>query len=169
MLNDCGVIMFGHREKRKLEYALGVNRHIGMYRERGERNMLIRKDREAEKVDKQIAWLQECRPDNVCNLELSVRAMNALKVAGIKKISLLKSMTDGQILSVGGIGVKTMEEIRKEVENLKEIKSIIGNAEKWIIRERQMVEKHKKIISLLLERINEAKDLIQEQESITKQ
>ena len=53
--------------------------------------------------------------DDIGNLALTVRSQNALKYAGIKKISELNKKTDRELLLIKHVGIKLLSEIRNSL------------------------------------------------------
>ena len=54
--------------------------------------------------------------DDISNLTLTLRAKNALKYAGINKISELNKKTDRELLLIKHVGVKLFSEIRDSLD-----------------------------------------------------
>jgi transcriptional regulator with XRE-family HTH domain len=54
--------------------------------------------------------------DDIGNLALTLRAQNALRYAGINKISDLNTKTDRELLLIKNIGIKLFSEIRNSLD-----------------------------------------------------
>ncbi len=66
---------------------------------------LLRLGRDIRKIDS----------DDIGNLSLTVRSQNALKDAGINKISELNKKTDRELLLISNVGMKLLSEIRNSL------------------------------------------------------
>jgi predicted DNA-binding protein (UPF0251 family) len=56
--------------------------------------------------------VREIDSDNISSLGLTIRSKNALKNAGINKISELNKMSDGKLSLISNMGIKLLSEIR---------------------------------------------------------
>ena len=57
--------------------------------------------------------------DDISNLTLTIRSQNALKAAGLHKISELNKKTDLELLLITNIGQKVLSDIRNSLDSFK--------------------------------------------------
>jgi DNA-directed RNA polymerase subunit alpha len=79
---------------------------------------------ELKKLEKEINFrikhqeLIAIRTTNITNLDLSVRAFNCLKAAGIKNLNELHKMSCSEVLKLKNVGKKTVKEFDEYFERL---------------------------------------------------
>jgi DNA-directed RNA polymerase alpha subunit len=102
-----------YRFGEQLTYSqIGTKLGITKQRVRQILSMAVKKLRDPVRLSEDV---QNTDDDDISNLALTLRSQNALKGAGINKISELNKKTDRELLLITNIGVKVLSDIRKNL------------------------------------------------------
>ena len=103
-----------YRFGERLSYSqIGTRLGITKQRVRQILSMAVKKSRAPLTFDESIRDMDN---DDISNLTLTLRSQNALKAAGITKISELNKKTDRELLLITNVGLKVLSDIRKNLD-----------------------------------------------------
>lgn len=130
-LQERNTAILDDRMSGKTLRFIAEKHHIGVPRVRQILNVFCRKALESDILQEKVSQLQaenlvlkskvraykknagEVNDEGLVEyLEISLRAHNALKNAGVVTVAQLKNMTDAELLSIPNIGRKTLHEIK---------------------------------------------------------